>query len=85
MRWREKPLPIYGDGQQIRDWLYVKRSLCGDSACAGGRRSRAPPTMSVAGNEKANLDIVHTVCGLLDELRPRPDGRPYCQQITYCR
>ena len=77
-----KPLPVYGDGQQIRDWLYV-----GDH-CAAIRRVLAAgvpgTTYNVGGgNEKANLDIVHTVCGLLDELRPRPDGRPYCQQITY--
>ena len=77
-----KPLPVYGDGQQIRDWLYV-----GDH-CAAIRRVLAAgvpgTTYNVGGgNEKANLDIVHTVCGLLDELRPRPDGRPYCRQITY--
>ena len=77
-----EPLPVYGDGQQIRDWLYV-----GDH-CAAIRRVLAAgvpgTTYNVGGgNEKANLDIVHTVCGLLDELRPRPDGRPYCRQITY--
>mgnify|MGYP000846221953 FL=1 len=77
-----KPLPVYGDGQQIRDWLYV-----GDH-CAAIRRvlaAGAPgATYNVGGgNEKANLEIVHTVCRLLDELRPRPDGKPYCQQITY--
>jgi dTDP-glucose 4,6-dehydratase len=77
-----KPLPVYGDGQQIRDWLYV-----GDH-CAAIRRVLAAgvpgATYNVGGgNEKANLEIVHTVCGLLDDLRPRPDGRPYRQQITY--
>ena len=76
-----KPLPVYGDGQQIRDWLYV-----GDH-CAAIRRVLAAgvpgATYNVGGgNEKANLDIVHTVCGLLDELRPRPDGRAYREQIT---
>jgi dTDP-glucose 4,6-dehydratase len=77
-----KPLPVYGDGQQIRDWLYVK------DHCSAIRRvleaGRLGETYNVGGwNEKANLDIVHTVCALLDELRPRPDGKPYKEQITY--
>ena len=77
-----KPLPIYGDGQQIRDWLYVK------DHCSAIRRvlegGRLGEIYNVGGwNEKANLEIVHTVCALLDELRPRPDGKPYKEQITY--
>jgi dTDP-glucose 4,6-dehydratase len=77
-----KPLPVYGDGQQIRDWLYVK------DHCSAIRRvleaGRVGETYNVGGwNEKANLDIVHTVCALLDELRPRADGKPYKAQITY--
>ena len=77
-----KPLPVYGDGQQIRDWLYVK------DHCSAIRRvleaGRVGETYNVGGwNEKANLDIVHTVCALLDELRPRADGKPYKEQITY--
>ena len=77
-----KPLPVYGDGQQIRDWLYVK------DHCSAIRRvldAGSPgETYNVGGwNEKPNLDIVHTVCALLDELSPRADGRPYQQQITY--
>ncbi len=77
-----KPLPVYGDGQQIRDWLYVK------DHCSAIRRvleaGRIGETYNVGGwNEKPNLDIVHTVCALLDELRPRPDGQPYKNQITY--
>ena len=77
-----KPLPVYGDGQQIRDWLYVK------DHCSAIRRvleaGRLGETYNVGGwNEKPNLDIVHTVCALLDELRPRPDGKPYADQITY--
>jgi dTDP-glucose 4,6-dehydratase len=77
-----KPLPVYGDGQQIRDWLYVK------DHCSAIRRvleaGRLGETYNVGGwNEKANLEIVHTVCALLDELRPRPDGTPYKDQITY--
>ena len=77
-----KSLPVYGDGQQIRDWLYVK------DHCSAIRRvlqaGRVGETYNVGGwNEKANLEIVHTVCALLDELRPRADGKPYRAQITY--
>lgn len=77
-----KPLPIYGDGQQVRDWLYVK------DHCSAIRRvleAGSPgETYNVGGwNEKPNLDVVHTICSLLDELRPRADGHPYAGQITY--
>ena len=77
-----KPLPVYGDGQQIRDWLYVK------DHCSAIRRvladGRLGETYNVGGwNEKPNLEIVHTVCAILDELRPREDGLPYREQITY--
>ena len=77
-----KQLPVYGDGQQIRDWLYVK------DHCSAIRRvleaGRLGETYNVGGwNEKANLEIVHTVCALLDELRPRGDGKPYKDQITF--
>ncbi len=77
-----KSLPIYGDGQQIRDWLYV-----GDH-CAAIRRVLAAgqpgETYNIGGwNEKPNLDIVHAVCALLDELRPRADGNSYREQISY--
>jgi dTDP-glucose 4,6-dehydratase len=76
-----KALPVYGDGQQIRDWLYVK------DHCTAIRRvleaGRPGETYNVGGwNEQPNLDIVRTVCDLLDELRPRSDGRPYREQIT---
>jgi dTDP-glucose 4,6-dehydratase len=77
-----KELPIYGDGQQIRDWLFVT------DHCSAIRRvleaGALGETYNVGGwNEKANLDIVHTVCSLLDELRPRDDGKKYCEQITF--
>ena len=77
-----KALPVYGDGQQIRDWLYVK------DHCSAIRRvleaGRPGETYNVGGwNEMPNLDIVHTVCALLDALKPRPDGKPYQEQITY--
>ncbi|QZA80570.1 dTDP-glucose 4,6-dehydratase [Deefgea piscis] len=68
-----KPLPIYGDGQQIRDWLYVK------DHCSAIRRvleaGKVGETYNVGGwNEKANLDVVHTICDLLDELAPCKAG-----------
>ena len=77
-----KPLPIYGDGQQIRDWLYVR------DHCSAIRRvleaGKLGDTYNVGGwNEKANIDIVRTVCALLDELRPRADGQSYAAQITF--
>lgn len=77
-----KPLPIYGDGQQIRDWLYVK------DHCSAIRRvleaGQLGETYNVGGwNEKANLDVVHTICALLDELSPRADGKSYAEQITF--
>ncbi|MEE9943444.1 dTDP-glucose 4,6-dehydratase [Pseudomonas asiatica] len=77
-----KPLPVYGDGQQIRDWLYVK------DHCSAIRRvleaGKTGEVYNVGGwNEKPNLDIVNRVCALLDELRPRADGKPYAEQITY--
>ena len=64
-----KPLPVYGDGQQIRDWLYVK-DHCSAIRCVLAK-GRLGEVYNIGGwNEKANLDIVHTVCDLLDELRP---------------
>jgi dTDP-glucose 4,6-dehydratase len=77
-----KPLPVYGDGQQIRDWLYVK------DHCSAIRRvleaGAIGEVYNVGGwNEKPNLDIVHAVCALLDEMRGRADGASYRSQITY--
>jgi len=77
-----KPLPIYGDGQQVRDWLYVR------DHCSAIRRvleaGRVGETYNVGGwNEKPNLDVVHKICGILDELAPRTDGKNYKDQITY--
>jgi dTDP-glucose 4,6-dehydratase len=79
-----KPLPIYGDGQQIRDWLYVK------DHCSAIREvlahGRVGETYNVGGwNEKPNLDVVHTLCDILDRLRPRADGASYRTQITYVK
>jgi len=79
-----KPLPIYGDGQQIRDWLYV-----GDH-CSAIRevlaRGRLGETYNIGGwNEKANLDVVKTICLILDQLKPRADGNSYANQITFVK
>ena len=78
----DKSLPIYGDGQQIRDWLYVK------DHCSAIRRvleaGIVGEVYNVGGwNEKANLDVVNILCGILDELKPRDDGKSYAEQITY--
>jgi len=77
-----KPLPVYGDGQQVRDWLYV-----GDH-CSAIRRvveaGRPGETYNIGGwNEKPNIEIVRTVCDLLDQLRPAASGKSYRELITY--
>ena len=79
-----KPLPIYGDGQQIRDWLYVK------DHCSAIRRvleaGKLGEVYNIGGwNEKANLNVVQTLCTILDELSPRADGKHYKEQITYVK
>lgn len=79
-----KPLPIYGDGMQVRDWLYVK------DHCSAIRRvleaGRLGETYNVGGwNEMPNVEIVNKVCALLDELRPRADGQSYRAQISYVK
>mgnify|MGYP001546128227 FL=1 len=77
-----KPLPVYGDGMQIRDWLYV-----GDHAAAIWlvlQRGRVGETYNIGGlNEQPNLAIVKAICALLDEKSPRPDGKSYASQISH--
>jgi dTDP-glucose 4,6-dehydratase len=76
-----KPLPVYGDGQQVRDWLYVKDHCAAIRAVLA--RGRVGETYNVGGwNEKPNLEIVHTVCALLDEMRSHVDG-PYARLVTH--
>jgi dTDP-glucose 4,6-dehydratase len=76
-----KPLPIYGDGMQIRDWLYVS------DHCSAIRRvleaGQLGETYNIGGwNEKPNIEIVKTISALLDQLRPKADGSSYSSQIT---
>lgn len=78
-----KPLPIYGDGQQIRDWLYVK------DHCSAIRKvlefGALGQTYNVGGwNEKPNIEVVQTICAILDELRPKMGGS-YADQITFVK
>ena len=77
-----KPLPIYGDGQQIRDWLFVE-----DHAAAIWlvlRRGQVGETYNIGGlSEKPNIEIVQTICALLDRKSPRSDRQSYAAQITY--
>ncbi len=77
-----KPLPVYGDGMQVRDWLYVK------DHCSAIRRvleaGRLGEVYNVGGwNEMPNLEIVNRVCTLLDDMRPRADGQSYRSQIRF--
>lgn len=78
-----QPLPVYGDGQNVRDWLYVRDHASAIRAVlAGGRPGE---TYNVGGwNEKTNLEIVHTVCDLLDELKPAAEGS-YRRLVTFVK
>lgn len=79
---RGMPLPIYGDGLQVRDWLHVNDHC--QALVAVLAAGRIGETYNIGGQcERANIDIVRTVCRLLDELRPRPDGDSYSKQITF--
>jgi dTDP-glucose 4,6-dehydratase len=79
-----KPLPVYGDGLQVRDWLHV------DDHCRALRailaQGRPGETYNIGGrSERANLDVVHAVCRALDAARPRPQGRPYAELVTHVK
>ena len=80
----DKPIPIYGDGKNVRDWLYV------DDHCRAidliFHKGKAGETYNIGGNnEKNNLEIVDAVCGILDEKRPRAGGRSYRDLITFVK
>ena len=75
-------LPIYGNGDQVRDWLYVEDHV--RALHAVFEQGVPGRTYNVGGNnEKQNLEVVKTVCAILDRLRPRSDGRSYATQISY--
>lgn len=76
-----EPLPVYGKGDQVRDWLFVEDHVRALQAVF--ERGELGRTYNVGGfNEKQNIEVVHTICGILDQLRPRADGKPYATQIT---
>lgn len=78
-----KPLPIYGDGKNIRDWLYVEDHC--KALYTVIKSGRPGETYNVGGNcEKQNIEIVRTICSILDEMRPKPAGR-YEEQITFVK
>jgi dTDP-glucose 4,6-dehydratase len=75
-------LPIYGDGQQVRDWIFVS------DHCRALRevlfQGQVGETYNIGGNqEKTNLEVVKSVCDILDQIRPRVDGQSYASQITH--
>ena len=76
-----EPLPIYGKGDQVRDWLYVEDHVRALQAVF--ERGTPGRTYNVGGhNERQNIEVVRTLCAILDELRPRADGKPYADQMT---
>jgi dTDP-glucose 4,6-dehydratase len=79
-----KPLPIYGDGQQVRDWLYVE-DHCRAILCVL-ESGKVGETYNIGGwNEKSNLEVVNCLCAVLDEVKPRADGLSYAKQITFVK
>ncbi len=81
---RDKPLPIYGDGRQVRDWLYVKDHCSAlRLVLAAGAPGR---TYNIGGNsERTNIEVVREICAVLDSMRPRSDGRSYAEQIAFVK
>ena len=77
-----KPIPVYGDGSNIRDWLYVDDHCSGIDAVI--RRGRLGETYNIGGiNEWANINIAKLICSLLDEMQPA--DKPYAELITYVK
>ena len=78
------PLPVYGDGKNVRDWLYVGDHVAAITAVLLGGRSGE--VYNVGGDaEQENIAVVHTLCALVDQLRPRSDGKPCSSQISYVK
>ena len=79
-----KPLPIYGDGQQVRDWLYVGDHCSAIRAVLA--KGRLGQTYNIGGcNEKTNINVVKTICHILNDIQPRPDGKSYIEQIIFVK
>ena len=79
-----KPLPIYGDGQQVRDWLYVGDHCSAIRAVLA--KGRLGQTYNIGGcNEKTNINVVKTICQILNDIEPRPDGKSYTEQIIFVK
>ena len=79
---RGDSIPVYGKGENIRDWLYVEDHA--EALLAAVSKGRTGQTYCIGGeNEQRNIDLVRLLCGILDEVRPRKDGKPYEIQITY--
>ena len=79
-----KPLPIYGDGQQVRDWLYVGDHCSAIRAVLA--KGRLGQTYNIGGcNEKTNIDVVKTICQILNDIQPRSDGNSYTEQIIFVK
>lgn len=77
-----KPIPVYGDGGNVRDWLYVEDHA--DALLLVVERGQVGRTYNIGGeNERSNLQLVQTICGILDRLRPREDGSSYADLITF--
>ena len=77
-----KPLPIYGDGSNVRDWLYVEDHA--DALLTVVEKGEVGRTYNIGGeNERSNLQLVQTICGILDRLRPRDNGSSYSELITF--
>jgi len=77
-----QPIPIYGEGKNVRDWLYVEDHIA--ALLAGCARGAPGASYNIGGNsEISNLDLAHAICKLLDQRRPRPDGREHADQIQF--
>jgi dTDP-glucose 4,6-dehydratase len=78
----EKPLPIYGNGRHVRDWIFVDDNI--EAILSVFERGATGETYSIAGNcEKENLNVVKMICAILDEKKPRSSGRKYDELITF--
>lgn len=79
-----KPLPIYGKGDNVRDWLFVEDHA--EALLTVFEKGKVGETYNIGGNnEKQNIEVVQTICGLLDKMRPRADKKPYRDLITYVK